>query len=697
MDSFPGKRQRESEFGERNGRQRKRPNQFGGDQEQVLPTPDDTTYRILCPGAKIGSIIGKGGNIIKSLRRETHARIKVTDPVPGVDERVVLIWSTPQEEERNKQKDDKEDEEEKDDSGSKKARGYSLPEDGAYLCPAQEALFKVHARIAEEERNPSDNDEEDLDEEEAPRQVPEVTARLLVPNNQIGCLLGKGGKIIEKMRTETGAQIRILRRDTLPGCALPSDELVQISGDPLIVKKAMYEISARIHESPPRDRPQGTAAFLPPPGVSPAGPMLSQSNMFPPVNPLYGPASAGGPLVGVGPPLSGYGGMDQGVPWPLSTPAFPMYPPSGMPLGDRKDKTGEQEFAIHVLCPNDKTGIVIGKGGNAIRQLRDATGARIKVAEVVPEAEERLVVISAIEHLDDRSPVIEAVLQLQGKISNYGKDNEGLITTRLLVPSRQIGCLLGKRGSVISEMRKKTNANLKVLQKTDLPKCAQETDELVQIIGDENVARQALLEVLMRLRNHVFRDQIDAYVKSAGIPMPSYNLPPMQGAFAAPPPNLGSMHELGSPGGLYSLNGLGLQGGQVASNYSATAGAPFQGSGSGYGGYSGFESSLYSGHVSGGGSGLNDGSLRNSSGNAVEVTIPGLSVGSVLGKGGSNLSSIRRISGAKLKVLEPNPISGDRVVEIYGTPEQTQAAHSLLQGFIYSGQSSGGAGSRGVY
>jgi poly(rC)-binding protein 2/3/4 len=41
-------------------------------------------------------------------------------------------------------------------------------------------------------------------------------------------LLGKGGKIIEQMREETGAQIRILPKEQLPGCALPTDELVQV-------------------------------------------------------------------------------------------------------------------------------------------------------------------------------------------------------------------------------------------------------------------------------------------------------------------------------------------------------------------------------------------------------------------------------------------------------------------------------------
>ena len=87
-----------------------------------------------------------------------------------------------------------------------------------------------------------------------------------------------------------------------------------------------------------------------------------------------------------------------------------------------------------------------------------------------------------MQRLHDHSPVIEACLKLLIKINDGGdRDDEGLLTSRLLVPTRQIGCLLGKRGSVITEMRKKTTASLKVLQKVDLPKCGEDSDELVQV------------------------------------------------------------------------------------------------------------------------------------------------------------------------------------------------------------------------
>jgi hypothetical protein len=46
-----------------------------------------------------------------------------------------------------------------------------------------------------------------------------ISARLLVPKGQIGCLLGRGGQIIESMRRETGASIQILPSESLPLCA----------------------------------------------------------------------------------------------------------------------------------------------------------------------------------------------------------------------------------------------------------------------------------------------------------------------------------------------------------------------------------------------------------------------------------------------------------------------------------------------
>lgn len=85
------------------------------------------------------------------------------------------------------------------------------------LCPAQDALLKVNDRIAADEILHGGGEEL------------EVAARILIPRNQAGCVIGKGGTIIQQLRAETGAGIRVLPPDTLPPCAMRSDELVQVN------------------------------------------------------------------------------------------------------------------------------------------------------------------------------------------------------------------------------------------------------------------------------------------------------------------------------------------------------------------------------------------------------------------------------------------------------------------------------------
>jgi poly(rC)-binding protein 3/4 len=85
------------------------------------------------------------------------------------------------------------------------------------LCPAQDALLKVNDRIAADEILHGGGEEL------------EVAARILIPRNQAGCVIGKGGTIIQQLRAETGAGIRVLPPDTLPPCAMHSDELVQVN------------------------------------------------------------------------------------------------------------------------------------------------------------------------------------------------------------------------------------------------------------------------------------------------------------------------------------------------------------------------------------------------------------------------------------------------------------------------------------
>lgn len=88
---------------------------------------------------------------------------------------------------------------------------------------------------------------------------------------------------------------------------------------------------------------------------------------------------------------------------------------------------------------------------------------------------------------EDPSPTIDATMRLQPRCSEKTEKESGdtVITTRLLVPSSRVGCLIGKGGSIISEMRNTTRAGIRILAKENLPKVASEDDEMVQVVSYE--------------------------------------------------------------------------------------------------------------------------------------------------------------------------------------------------------------------
>ncbi|KAI9396398.1 hypothetical protein POPTR_004G123400v4 [Populus trichocarpa] len=417
----------------------------GDDRERYVIDSQDTVYRYLCPAMKIGSIIGRGGEIVKQLRIDTKSKIRVGETVPGCEERVVTMYSP-----------------------SDETNEYE--DSGNYVSPAQDALFRVHDKVITE----------DLQVDEDSEESQQVTAKLLVPSDQIGCIIGKGGQIVQNIRSETGAVIRILKDEHLPPCALSSDELVQISGEAAVVKKALYQIASRLHDNPSRSQHLLVSAV---------------PNVYPAVGSLVGP-SAAAPIVGIAPLMGPYGSFkgDTGD-WSRSLYSAP------------RDELASKEFSLRMVCPTANIGAVIGKGGTIINQIRQESGATIKVDSSASEGDDCLITISAKEICDDQySPTIEAALRLQPRCSEKMERDSGLFsfTTRLLVPSSHIGCLLGKGGLIIDEMRKLTKAIIRIPRKDKLPKTALDDDEMVQISGDLDIAKDALIQISRRLRANAF-------------------------------------------------------------------------------------------------------------------------------------------------------------------------------------------------
>ncbi|KAJ7958855.1 KH domain-containing protein [Quillaja saponaria] len=641
--------------------------------------------RLLCPSSKIGSFLGDSGHIISQIHQETGGKVRVEETVPGCDERVIAIVGSDKETEEDTEQskevgneeitenEKEEDVETKGNDENDEAKD-SVPVEAlkSEKATLQKALFLIFERLVEGEGETNDGDEEN-------NKSSSFVLRLLVLSSQVGCILGKGGSVIKQMSSESGAQIRILPRDKLPPCASASDELVQITGEIEAVRKALQSVSQQLLENPPRDHESISANLT--------GSSSHSFGRFPPPNRSF---------------------TGQGGPYPAGyrdLPDFHSAPPHTIPkfhegIIPSRFRPLEEMLTFRLLCHDERVGGIIGKGGAIIRTLQQETCCEIKVMEGISGSEDRLVIVSGPAHPDDRiSPVQDAVLRVQTRIVRAIPDSkEQSVLARILVSSNQIGCLLGKGGSVISEMRKLSGAHIRIIGKDQVPKFASEDEEVVQVNGEFEAVQDALLQITTRLRHHFFRDAFPSinYPSTPAFLDQLPPFPPYMGRRELSPPGIHS--NLGPP--FHKFDSLGAHPSHGGFHPHDDR-PPFM-----HDGYRlGVPPYLSErkpwgpqGLIEGGGPlGMPDfarapprrlGGFAGGShqpiitSTTVEVVVPRSVVPVIYGEDGECLKQILQISDAKITITDPKPGAMETVIIIAGTPEQTHAAQSLIQAFV---------------
>ncbi|XP_063641656.1 poly(rC)-binding protein 2 isoform X12 [Pan troglodytes] len=306
------------------------------------------TIRLLMHGKEVGSIIGKKGESVKKMREESGARINISEG--NCPERIIT------------------------------------------LAGPTNAIFKAFAMII-------DKLEEDISSSmtnSTAASRPPVTLRLVVPASQCGSLIGKGGCKIKEIRESTGAQVQVAG-DMLPNS---TERAITIAGIPQSIIECVKQICVVMLESPPKGV---TIPYRPKPSSSPvifAGGQDrystgSDSASFPHTTPsmCLNPDLEGPPLELT--KLHQLAMQQSHFPMTHGNTGFSGIESSSPEVKGYWGLDASAQTTSHELTiPNDLIGCIIGRQGAKINEIRQMSGAQIKIANPVEGSTDRQVTIT---------------------------------------------------------------------------------------------------------------------------------------------------------------------------------------------------------------------------------------------------------------------------------------------------------------
>ncbi|KAG0251394.1 RNA binding protein, heterogenous nuclear RNP-K like protein [Mortierella polycephala] len=300
-------------------------------------------------------------------------------------------------------------------------------------------------------------------------------------------------------------------------------------------------------------------------------------------------------------------------------------------------------LTLRALVSTKEAGVIIGKAGKNVADLRDQTGVKAGVSKVVQGIHDRvLTVTGTIEGVAKAFALIAQNL-LDNPITSSppGTPLNSLSpvaqtsSVRLLISHNLMGTIIGRQGLKIKHIQDTSSARM-VASKEMLP---QSTERVVEVQGSIDAIRIAIYEIGKCL--------VDDWERGVGTVLYNPSAPRVPGA---------------------------------GPNY--TAGAPATGARNNYTSRTGNGSDFirprddqYRPRPEPA-FGQNNANLRTQ-----EISIPADMVGCIIGKGGSKISEIRRLSGSRISIAKiPHDESGERMFTIVGTLEANEKALYLLYG-----------------
>lgn len=319
--------------------------------------------------------------------------------------------------------------------------------------------------------------------------------------------------------------------------------------------------------------------------------------------------------------------------------------PDGEPAPKTDEEYAQTQLTLRAIVSSKEAGVIIGKGGKNVADLRDETGVKAGVSKVVQGVHDRVLTITGGCDPVSRAYAIVARALLEGApamgMGGVVQSN-GTHPIKLLISHNQMGTIIGRQGLKIKHIQDSSGVRM-VAQKEMLP---QSTERIVEVQGTPEGIQRAVWEICKCL--------VDDWQRGTGTVLynPVVRTQPSTsgGVYGSPPPR----SEFNSARLMRTGNGADFSDGQAkpfgrrSDSDAAARGPP----------------------------------THDENGDEIltqNISIPADMVGCIIGRAGSKISEIRKTSGARISIAKaPHDETGERMFTIMGSAKANETALFLL-------------------
>ncbi|KAH0555613.1 hypothetical protein GP486_006441 [Trichoglossum hirsutum] len=318
--------------------------------------------------------------------------------------------------------------------------------------------------------------------------------------------------------------------------------------------------------------------------------------------------------------------------------------PDGEPAPRTDEEYSVSQLTLRAIVSSKEAGVIIGKAGKNVADLREETGVKAGVSKVVQGVHDRvLTVTGSLDGVAKAYAIVAKGLLEGAPMVGMGGvvPNNGTHPIRLLISHNQMGTIIGRQGLKIKHIQDVSSVRM-VAQKEMLP---QSTERIVEVQGSPEGIQKAVWEIGKCL--------VDDWQRGTGTVL--YN-PAVR------------VQGIGSTvvGGV--SNGSGMSGGSRTYNRTGN-GADFNDGPS-------YNTRRSNSDAAGRPPGTTEDGEEIQTQN---ISIPADMVGCIIGRGGSKISEIRKSSGARISIAKTaHDETGERMFTIMGSTSSNEKALYLL-------------------